>query len=405
METPFPSRHAETICAHLGEDPSQHNGAVIPPIYQNSLFVLNTMEERFANYALQPNEEAVASGMSRHYDYTRVGNPTTDAAEAKIAALEGAEQARCFGSGMGAISAAVLSCIKAGSHVIAPHTTYGPTRQLLANYLPRFGVQTTFIDGSSPQEYAEAIRPETTLLYLESPSSILMRQQDLEAVAHIARKHGARTICDNSWATPIYQNPLAMGVDLVVHSATKYLGGHSDIVAGVVCGSRELMHPLIVNEGLTLGAILDPFSSWLLIRGLRTLPIRMQHHCQNAKKVAAMLEGHSQVRRIYFPGSNSDPQKELTARQLRGVSGLLSVELKKQGRAPSFALANALRYFGIGCSWGGFESLALASHHPAEAFTDGEGERWLVRLHIGLEHPDDLISDLQQALEKAALAG
>src|SRR5579883_2156992 len=269
----------ETLCAHWGEDPSRQRGAVIPPIYQNSLFTFPDAE----TWALPRGDE------SAYYDYTRVSNPTTDIAEAKIAVLEKGERARCFGSGMGAISAAILSCVKTGDHVIAPRTVYGPTRQFLLDYLTRFQISTTLIDGDDPQEWADACQPDTTLLFLESPSSVVMKQQDLAAVAQIANARGASTICDNSWASPYFQNPLALGVDLVLHSATKYLGGHSDIVAGVVVGNAERMRKLTYNEGALLGAVLDPFAAWLLIRGLRTLPIRMERHQQSARRIATAL--------------------------------------------------------------------------------------------------------------------
>jgi cystathionine beta-lyase len=394
--------HFETLCAHFAEDPSKFHGAVIPPIFQNSLFTFPTYEERATNYQLEPTEiEEAAGGVSRFYDYTRVTNPTTDIVERKIAALEGAEMARCFASGMGAIAAAIFSCVRAGAHVIAPQTVYGPTRQLLQDYLKRFQVSVTFVDGADPADYEGALRPETTLLYLESPSTVVMRQQDLEAVAQIAKRQGAATICDNSWASPYFQNPLHFGVDLVVHSATKYLGGHSDIVAGVVAGSRERIHRLAMEECCLLGATLDPFAAWLLLRGIRTLPIRMERHQQNAKAIASWLCEHPAVAEVYYPGLPGDPQASLTAKQLRGTSGLLSLRLKRSTREAAARFVNRLRYFQIGCSWGGFESLALPMALPAERVGGVPGETlWFVRLHIGQEHLEDLQKDLDQALRE-----
>ncbi|HLK58601.1 MAG TPA: aminotransferase class I/II-fold pyridoxal phosphate-dependent enzyme, partial [Chthonomonadaceae bacterium] len=340
------------------------------------------------------------------YDYTRVANPTTDITEAKIAALEGGEKARCFGSGAAAVSAAIFSCVKGGDHVIAPQTVYGPTRQLLADYLKRFGVETTLVEGSDPQEWADALRPNTTLFYLESPSSMIFKQQDLAALAALAKAHGIATICDNSWATPYFQNPLKLGVDLVLHSATKYLGGHSDVVAGVVVGKKERMQKMVWEEGCLLGAVLDPFASWLLLRGLRTLPIRMERHQQNAKRLAIALSEHPAVAAVFYPGMPSDPQHELTCRQLRGTSGLFSIELKTPGKDAIYRFVNALHYFGIGCSWGGFESLATAAAYPASTFgRPGDEYVWFVRLHIGLESADDLWDDLEQALAQVPGAG
>lgn len=394
--------HFETLCAHYAEDPRKYLGAVVPPIFQNSLFTFPSYEDRATNYQIGSEEfDEAAGGLSRAYDYTRVTNPTTDIVERKIAALEGAEMARCFSSGMGAISAAIFSCIRAGSHVIAPQTVYGPTRQLLQEYLARFDVRVTFVDGADPEDYRGALRPETTLLYLESPSSVVMQQQDLEAVAQIAHRHGAATICDNSWASPYFQNPLRFGVDLVVHSATKYLGGHSDIVAGVVAGSFQRMRPLGMEECCLLGATLDPFAAWLLLRGLRTLPIRMERHQQNAKVLATWLQQHPAVAQVYYPGLPEEPQAHLTKKQLRGTSGLLSVRLRENTKAAAARFVNRLRYFQIGCSWGGFESLALPIALPADRLGGPTGELWwFVRLHVGQEHVEDLQKDLEQALKE-----
>ncbi len=410
-EYPVPPPNFETICAHLGENPADHHGAVVPPIYQTSLFTFPDCDARTHNYApVTPDAEdktgkantaqnRAGGGVSAQYDYSRVCNPTTDIVEAKIAALEGGEQARCFGSGMGAISAAILSCVKAGDHIIAPETVYGPTRVFLQNYLQRFNISVTFVEGTDVQHWADALRPQSTLLYLESPSSVLMKQQDLSAVAALARAQGASTICDNSWASPIFQNPLLLGVDLVAHSATKYLGGHSDILAGVVVGSKERMHKITFDEGCLLGAVLDPFAAWLLLRGLRTLPIRMQAHQTSARRIVSALSEHPAVAEVYYPGLSDDAQAALTHRQLRGTSGLLSFALKEQSKARTHHVVDTLRYFGIGCSWGGFESLALPFHVSPNAMGDPNGEgRWLIRLHIGLENIEDLWNDLEAAL-------
>ncbi len=350
-----------TICAHLGEDRALHLGAVIPPIFQKSLFTFPTCEDLGKNW-VSPDQES--------FFYTRISNPTTDIAEAKIAALEGGDEARCFGSGMAAISAAIMSCVRAGDHIVAVETSYGPTRQFLTDYLVRFGVSVTYVDGSNLQEWEEAILPNTTLFYLESPSSVIFKQQDLRAMAKLAKSHNIATICDNSWASPIYQNPLRFGIDLVLHSATKYLGGHSDIVAGVVVGAAERMKKLKDEEGGLLGAVLDPFASWLLIRGLRSLPVRMEAHQRSARNIACALIDHSAVAEVHYPGLPGDRQPELTRSQLRGTSGLLSFELKKAGREPAYIFCNRLKYFGIGCSWGGFESLCIPSGVPEKAWEE-----------------------------------
>jgi cystathionine beta-lyase len=378
----------ETLCAHWGEDRAAYQGAVIPPIYQNSLFTYPDCETRFEHW-----------GEPGVYDYTRYSNPTTDIVEAKIAALEGGEKARCFGSGMGAISAAIFSCVKAGDHIVCVDSIYGPTRVFLTDYLARFQVETTFVDGADAPEWEDACRPTTTVFMLESPSSMIMRQQDLAAVAKIAKARGISTICDNSWASPFFQSPLQFGIDLVVHSATKYLAGHSDVVAGVAVGQADRMQRMVEREGCLLGAVLDPFASWLLLRGIRTLPIRMERHCESARKIAHLLSEHPAVARVFYPGQPGDPQEDLTRRQLRGTSGLLSLLLKDNRKESVFRFVNRLKYFGIGCSWGGFESLVVPSPTPANrAGGSGTETLWLVRLHIGLETADDLWADLAQAL-------
>ena len=378
----------ETIACHLGEDPAKQRGAVVPPIYQNSLFTFPNSEARMRRGA--------DDGL---FDYTRVSNPTTEIAEVKIAAMEGGEAARCFGSGMGAISAAILSCVKAGDHVVCVKTAYGPTRQFLTSYLTRFGISTTYVDGRNPQEWEDAAQSNTTLFFLESPSTFLMYQQDLHAVAQIAKRLGIATICDNSWASPYFQNPLLLGIDLVVHSATKYLGGHSDIVAGVAAGNFQRINKLVNDEGCLLGAVLDPFASWLLLRGLRTLPIRMERHQENAQMIAKRLSEHPKVENLFYPGHANDAQKELTRKQLRGTTGLLSFALKDGSREAAVRTVDGLRYFGIGCSWGGFESLALpCTVSASDIASDEPGIKWIIRMHIGLENKNELWSDLSASI-------
>ena len=383
-----PDEGFETLCAHFAEDRSAYQGAVIPPIFQNSLFTYPDCKTRMEQWG--------APGV---HDYTRYSNPTTEIVEKKIAALEGGEKARCFGSGMGAISGAILSCVKAGDHIVCVDTVYGPARVFLTDYLPRFQVETTFVNGADPQEWADARKPNTTLFMLESPSSIVMKQQDLAAVAAIARERDIATICDNSWASPFFQNPLKLGIDIVVHSATKYLAGHSDIVAGVAVGRADRMQKMVEREGCLLGAVLDPFAAWLLLRGIRTLPIRMERHAQSARTIVARLVEHPAVERVFYPGQPNDPQAGLTRTQLRGTSGLMSIQLKDSRQENVFRFVDGLKYFGIGCSWGGFESLVLpTSVREAQIGRPGADSVWLVRLHIGLETVDDLWADLTHSL-------
>lgn len=381
METPG----FETLCAHAGDDPSRWLGAPVPPIYQNSLFTCPDVEAFLGRAGRQPET----------YDYSRVANPTTDVLESKLAALEGVEAARCFASGMAAVSAAIMSCVRAGDHLVAVDTVYGPTRKLLSEYLPRYQVSTTYVPGTDPQQFVDALRPNTRLIYLESPSSLVFELQDLAAVAALARERGIVTAIDNSWASPYFQNPAELGIDLVLHSATKYLGGHSDLVAGVVLGSAERLRELCAWEGQLLGGMLDPFAAWLMLRGVRTLPVRLDRHQQSATAIARFLEAHPKVARVYYPGLQSHPQHELALRQMRGCSGLLSFALKEPGLEPVRRVVDALQYFGIGVSWGGFESLAIPITLPG---SPAEDPAWGIRLHIGLETVDDLRADLDAAM-------
>ncbi|WP_127588417.1 trans-sulfuration enzyme family protein [Paenibacillus koleovorans] len=367
------------ICAHLGDDYDRFSGAIVPPIFQNSLFTRKTKDHG--------------------YVYTRVSNPTTEVAEVKIAALEEGEAARCFASGMGAISSAIMYWMSKDSHVVCVRSAYGPTREFLSSYLASFGVEVTFVKAHTTEDIEQALRPNTKLIFLESPSSHIFELQDLKAIADLARSRSIGTLIDNTWATPLYQNPISLGIDMVVHSASKYLGGHSDIIGGVLVGTNEAMDRIMYKERALFGAIMDPHQSWLLLRGLRTLPVRMKAHQESAMKIAAFLEDHPQIERVYYPGLKSHPQYELGARQMTGYSGLLSFLPKGDMQAISDMLPR-LRYFEIGPSWGGFESLAngIGIGIESEASEATGIPQGLVRISVGLEEPETLMQDLDQAL-------
>jgi cystathionine beta-lyase len=384
-EDPLPGCSFETICTHYAEDPERQFGAASPPIYQTSTFLYpdaTTFEQR-----RKPGCE--------RYEYSRGGNPTNQILEAKLARLERAEWADCFGSGMAAITAAINACVAANTHVVAVAHCYGPTRRYL-NHLQRFAVETTFVAGVDPAGFLAAIRPNTRLIYLESPTSGRFEVPEIEPITQAARQRGITTAFDNSWATPYFQNPLEMGVDLVLHSATKFLNGHTDVLAGVAAGRDHELHERLSREIELVGGILDPHAAWLMLRGLRTLPLRMERHQENALAVARMLEGHSKVAYVLHPGLESHPQHAIARRQLRGFSSLFSFALKEQDRDAMHRLFGRLRLFQIGVSWGGYESLILGG----TLFSlEGERPEWLIRLHVGLESKDDLIADLKQALE------
>jgi len=370
-----------SLVAHDGHD-ERHHGAISMPIYQTSLFSFETYEQ--FNLARQDEQE--------NFVYSRGNNPTVRYLEDKLAELEQGERAKCFASGMAAITAAIMSVVGQGDHVICTHQAYGPTRDFLGNYLQRFGVETTFVDGSSLDNWANAVQPNTKLLYLESPTSMMFELQDIEACTELARSIGAETILDNSWATPCYQNPLTRGVGMVVHSITKYISGHSDCVGGVVVGTKRLLEPLMNREYMLFGGLMTPQTAGLVTRGLRTLPLRMQRHEASGLKVAEYISRQAYVRKVNHPGLESHPQHALACRQMSGFGSLFSFESAEPAQRFR-AFADRLQYFRIGPSWGGFESLITVG----ELHRDNEPAVSLVRLYIGAEDPDDLIRDLEEA--------
>jgi cystathionine beta-lyase/cystathionine gamma-synthase len=370
-----------SIVAHDAHD-DRHHGAISVPIYQTSLFSFDTYEQ--FNLARRDEQE--------NFVYSRGNNPTVRYLEDKLAQLEQGERAKCFASGMAAISAAIMSIVKQGDHVICTHQAYGPTREFLGVYLQKFGVETSFVDGSSLENWKRAVRPNTKLLYLESPTSMMFQLQDIPSCAVLAQSIGAETILDNSWATPCHQNPLTMGVSLVVHSITKYISGHSDCVGGVVVGSHRVMDPLMSTEYMLFGGIMTPQTAGLVTRGLRTLPMRMQHHETSGLKVAEYLGRQNYVRKVNHPGLSNHPQYELARTQMSGFSSLFSFE-SLESVAKLRAWADRLEYFRIGASWGGFESLINVNALNNNDQQTGS----LVRLYIGSEDPDDLIRDMEEA--------
>ncbi|WP_327590827.1 PLP-dependent aspartate aminotransferase family protein [Nonomuraea sp. NBC_00507] len=378
----------EWICGRLGEDEPWVLGAVNPPVFENSLFTFATAQEL---------GEAVRNEDER-YVYWRGTNPTVDLAQRKLAALERGERAKCFGSGMGAISATISSLVSAADHVLVLGAVYGPTTQFL-RYLEKFGVTHTHVGDLA--EGDSAIRADTRLLYFESPSYMAYAVVDIAEVTGWARERGLVTVMDNTWSTPIFQKPLTMGVDLVVHSLSKYIGGHSDLVGGVVVGSSRLIRPLALTEYQLYGAAMSPHDAAKVIKGLRTLPVRMAAHQERGLAVAGFLADHPAVRVVNHPGLPSHPGHAVALRQMSGFSSLFSIELATESREEVAIFLDKLRHFRIGVSWGGFESLV-----NAPALSTEESVRatmgipvGLVRLSVGLEPADTLIKDLGLALE------
>ena len=366
---------------------------LLPPIYQNSTFQFQSASE-CASACI--DEE---SG----YIYTRWGNPTQKALEQKIAALEGAEAALATASGMGAISTALLTALADGGHVVAMENLYSATFHLLNEDLAQMGVETTFVDATDPNKIESAIRPDTKIIYLESPTNPLLKLVDLAACAEIAKEHNITTIIDNTFATPCGQQPIALGIDIVLHSMTKYLSGNGAVIAGVIVGEKGFIERAQKGALRNFGAVISPFNAWLTLLGIPTLPLRFEKHCENALRVAAYLEEHPAVAWVRYPGLPSHPQHALAEGQMNGFGGMISIELKG-GHATGEQLVNRLQICTLAVSLGDVRTLVC---HPASTthllvpievrqqtgITDG-----LVRFSIGLENAEDIIADLDQAL-------
>jgi methionine-gamma-lyase len=383
----------ETLAIHADKHLNETT-SLAPPIYQTSTFVSRSPEE-FAEMATKPQHTRF---------YARYGNPTQAQAQAVIAALEGAESALLTGSGMGAITTLALSHLEAGAHVVAQKVHYGGTIGLLEKLLPKFGVETTFVDQTDPGAFAAALRPTTRLIVTETPTNPLMLLTDLRAIAALGKEHGVVTVVDNTFATPINQRPLDFGIDLVVHSATKYLGGHHDLIAGVVAGSAQRIEQ-IWRTLLTVGASLNAFDSWLLLRGLRTLRLRVEKHNENALVIARALADHPKVKAVYYPGLASHPQHALARAQMSGFTGMLSIELDG-GYATAEKFISSLRLVERAASLGGIHTLAvqpaamLAGTLREAQFRERGVPPSLIRLSIGLESATDILNDMLRALEQ-----
>jgi cystathionine beta-lyase/cystathionine gamma-synthase len=376
------------ICLDDGLPGSATGTPMAAPIVQTSLFAFDSLQ-------------SLIDGLGAEHDtyvYTRGQNPTVEVLEDKLARLERGAACKCFASGMAAVSAALLGTLRAGDHVLFVNQTYGPTLQL-ATQLGRFGIQHDLLLRTDADAVSEALRENTRLVWIESPGTMLCRTLDIAAIAAVARAHGALTCMDNSWATPLFQKPIQHGVDIVVHSATKYIGGHSDVMAGALITDAERMREIYYRAFMLNGGILAPFDAWLLLRGLRTLPLRMQRHHESGLRIAEWLRGHDRVRRVFHPAFETN---ETSASTLTGWSGVFSFELDGGDFEDVRRVIDALRHFRIGVSWGGVESLVITPNRG----TNGEQldaqriPRGLIRLSVGVEDADTLIADLDAALAR-----
>lgn len=385
--------HDDTQLCHDGEHYYDHKGAIVPPIYQNSLFAFREWDDI----------DKAFDNISNDYVYSRLLNPTVSIAEEKIARLCRGEKAKMYASGMGAISAAILHCVKAGDHIVTLKNIYGPANSFINTFLKeKCNISVTYIDGTQIENFENAIQDNTTLFYLESPASLTYELQDLQAVSALAKKHHIKTVIDNTWASPIFQKPIELGIDIEVHSASKYLCGHSDVVAGVVIGKASDLDEMLTQEHALLGAKMAPFEGWLILRSLRTLHLRMRAHQELTLALATYLENHDKVRQVLYPGLPSFPQYELACRQMSGFSGLLSIELDTDDLQKIKSFVNALELFKLGVSWGGHDSLVYApvisyiKELPPDKFAAMGIKPSLIRLSIGLEDIEDLKKDLER---------
>ncbi len=376
-----------TTAIHAGQEPDSATGAIMTPIYQTSTYV--------------QSEPAVHKG----FDYSRAGNPTRTALEKNLAALEGAKYCAAFSSGMGAIDA-VIKLLKAGDHVLAGNDLYGGTYRIFVKVFEQFGLSFDFIDMSHMDNVKKAMRPNTKMVWVETPTNPLLRIVNIEGVAALAKDAGALTVVDNTFATPFLQRPLSLGADIVVHSATKYIGGHSDVILGAaITDNGEIAERLYFIQKSS-GAVPGPFDCFLALRGTKTLHIRMERHCENAKRVAEFLAAHPKVQHVNYPGFKFHPNHAIAERQMSGFGGMVSFTLKNDDIEAAKKLTTLTRIFTLAESLGGVESLiehpASMTHSslPREVRLQSGLEDTLIRLSVGIEDADDLTEDLKQALEK-----
>jgi cystathionine gamma-lyase len=373
-----------TKAVHAGQDPDPSTGAIMTPVYMTSTYVQSS------------------PGVNKGYDYSRTINPTRVALEKNLAGLEGGKHGLAFSSGMGA-SNTVLDLLASGDHVVAGNDLYGGSYRIMRRVFERFGLTFSFVDTTDAAKVREAFRPNTKLLWIETPSNPLLRITDIAACAKLAKERGASTLVDNTFATPFLQQPLSLGADIVLHSTTKYLGGHSDVVGGALVVNDDALEARLRFLQNAVGAVPGPMDCFLVLRGTKTLHVRMERHCANARKIAEFLSGHSAVTKIFFPGLASHPQHTLAAKQMRGAGGMVSFEVRG-GLDASRKVAERVKLFALAESLGGVESLldhpAIMTHASipaAERHAAGLADG-LLRLSVGIEDADDLVNDLSHAL-------
>ena len=386
------AKRVSYILNELGEERENYFNAVAPPIIQTSNFAFKKVEELRKAF-----EDEYSTFL-----YSRGLNPTVKILSQKLAALDAAEDCLVFNSGAAAIFASVLANVKSGDHIVSVDKPYTWAQKMFNDVLPRFNITTTYVDGTKNENFEKAIQYNTSLIYLESPNSWDFALQDLNAIAKLAKSKNIVTICDNSYCTALYQRPIEYGIDLVLQSATKYISGHSDVIAGVLCGNKQMIGKIFNSEYMNIGSGIQPFNAWLLIRGLRTLPVRLERISSTTNKVLGYLKNHKKVEAIIFPFDKDFPQYELAKKQMQGACGLFSFIIKAKKMKEIEKFCDNLKHILMAVSWGGHESLIIpgcASIKENEFDANNKDHRKL-RMYVGLEEPDYIIEDLERGFEK-----
>lgn len=384
-----------TRVTHAGENPDHEHGSVGVPIYQTSTFQFKSAEHGAKCF----------TGEEQGYIYTRVGNPTTHTFESAVAELEGGHAGLATASGMAAVSAVYMTFLHAGAHMIGTDAVYGSSRMVVENEFSRFGVEYSFVDTSHIENVKQAVRPNTKLIYIETPANPTIKLTDIEACAQIAHENGAVLVVDNTFMSPVLQNPLSLGADVVLHSITKYINGHTDVVGGVIIPKTAALFEQLQQVMISTGGTMDPHQSWLVLRGMRTLALRVRQGEENARQLATFLEAHPKVTWVRYPGLPSHPQHELAKRQMKGFGSMISFEVQG-GYDAARVILDHMQIPALAVSLGGYESLiqhpASMTHHniPEDERMDAGISNGLVRLAVGTEDVQDLLDDLAQALEQ-----
>ncbi|MBB5938256.1 cystathionine gamma-synthase [Streptomyces zagrosensis] len=380
---PHASQSFETLAIHAGQAADPATGAVVPPIYQVSTF-----------------KQDGVGGLRNGYEYSRSANPTRTALEENLAALEGGSRGLAFASGLAAEDCLLRALLTPGDHVVIPNDAYGGTFRLISKVVERWGVQWSVADSSNPESVRAEIRPNTKLIWVETPTNPLLGITDIAVIADVARTAGVRLVVDNTFASPYLQQPLALGADIVVHSTTKYMGGHSDVVGGALITSDSGLADELAYHQNAMGAVAGPFDAWLVMRGTKTLAVRMDRHCENATRITELLTSHPKVAQVYYPGLEEHPGHEVAVKQMRAFGGMVSFRVAG-GEQAAIDVCNRAELFTLGESLGGVESLIEHPGRMTHASVAGsalEVPADLVRLSVGIESADDLIADLKQAL-------